>query len=86
MTTEKKKMEIVFAPGCFDNFEGTQEELDQFIQEIQTMFTELTPEELAERSTPVNLDEIDDDTLEQIAEGLGLLEDDEAQISTKKLH
>lgn len=82
----EKKMKIEFAPGCFDNFEGTQEELDQLIQEIQTMFTELTPEELAERSRPVSLDELDDETLEHIAEGLGLLEDEEPEKHTKKLH
>ena len=82
----EKKMKIEFAPGCFDDFEGTQEELDQLIQEIQTMFTELTPEELAERSRPVSLDELEDETLEHIAEGLGLLEDEELEKHTKKLH
>lgn len=30
----EKKMKIEFAPGCFDTFEGTQEELDQLIAEI----------------------------------------------------
>lgn len=33
----KKKMEIIFAPGCFDEFDGTQEELDALIQEIRDM-------------------------------------------------
>lgn len=65
MTEEKKTIKkIEFAPGCFDNFEGTQEELDEFIKEITTMFTELTPEELEERSRPVSIDElIEDETL-----------------------
>jgi hypothetical protein len=36
--TDKKPLELVFAPGCFDNFEGTQEELDALIVEIQRMF------------------------------------------------
>ena len=31
-------MKIEFAPGCFDNFEGTQEELDELVAEIQQMF------------------------------------------------
>jgi len=35
---EDKKLELVFAPGCFDSFEGTQEELDELVQEIQRMF------------------------------------------------
>jgi hypothetical protein len=32
-----KKLKVVFAPGCFDNFEGTQEELDELIAEIKNM-------------------------------------------------
>lgn len=28
MTEEKKPMKIEFAPGCFDDFNGTQEELN----------------------------------------------------------
>ena len=33
----KKTMEVIFVPGCFDDFEGTQEELDMFVEMIQTM-------------------------------------------------
>jgi hypothetical protein len=32
--TDKKKVKISFAPGAFDNWEGTQEELDEFIAEL----------------------------------------------------
>lgn len=32
-----KKPEIVFVPGCFDNFEGTQEELQELIAHIHQM-------------------------------------------------
>lgn len=28
------QMKIIFAPGCFDDFNGTQEELEAFITEI----------------------------------------------------
>lgn len=35
--SEDKKVKVVFAPGCFDNFEGTQEELDALLREIQSM-------------------------------------------------
>jgi DNA polymerase III epsilon subunit-like protein len=38
MTDEKKPMKIEFAPGCFDNFDGTQEELDELMKTIQDMF------------------------------------------------
>ena len=34
----EKKPELVFMPGCFDNFEGTQEELAELIGEITAMF------------------------------------------------
>ena len=30
-------LKIVFAPGCFDGFEGTQEELDGLVAEVQRM-------------------------------------------------
>ncbi len=36
--TEKKPLKITFAPGCFDNFDGTQEELDDLMKTIQDMF------------------------------------------------
>jgi len=32
------KLKLVFAPGCFDDFEGTQEELDELIADIQSQF------------------------------------------------
>lgn len=32
-----KKIEIKFAPGCFDGFEGTQEELDDLVAELQRL-------------------------------------------------
>jgi hypothetical protein len=38
MSDSEKKPELVFMPGCFDNFEGTQEELAELIGEITAMF------------------------------------------------
>lgn len=29
------EIKVVFAPGCFDNFQGTQEELDSLVEEIK---------------------------------------------------
>ena len=52
--TEKKNMKIEFAPGCFDNFEGTQEELDQMVAEIQSILAGKTPEELEAMSKPLS--------------------------------
>lgn len=92
MNQENKKPEIVFAPGCFDNFEGTQEELDELITEIQRM---VDSGELFEKSTPVALDDLSDEDLEALADQLGLtemdLEDDEyleieSLKETRKLH
>jgi hypothetical protein len=33
----KKKMKIEFAPGAFDTFDGTQEELDALVAELERM-------------------------------------------------
>ena len=74
--TEEKKLKIEIAPGAFDSFEGTQEELDEFISEVTTMLTELTPEELEARSRPVDLTELFEDeeiTEEQFAQILTAL-------------
>lgn len=49
---------IVFAPGCFDDFVGTQEELDEIVADI----TEQLLEELGEEEC----DTIEVDALERI--------------------
>ena len=65
MSEEQKPVQVIFAPGCFDDFEGTQEELDELMKEIQEM---ATSGELFEKSTPVDLDEyeLDEDDFEDI--------------------
>jgi hypothetical protein len=68
MTDSKKPIEIEFAPGCFDLFEGTQEELDALQKEILEMFANMTPEELAEQSVPVSLEDMLEDGTEQEVE------------------
>jgi hypothetical protein len=35
--TKKKPVKIEFAPGAFDQFDGTQQELDEFIAELHRM-------------------------------------------------
>ncbi len=70
----KKEMKIEFAPGCFDNFEGSQEELDKLVAEIQKMFKGKTPEELAEMSRPLDdedYEDLPDEVLEQLARSFG---------------
>jgi hypothetical protein len=51
----KKKITVEFAPGCFDNFDGTQEELDQLIAEITRM---AESGEMLEKSRPLDFDEM----------------------------
>jgi hypothetical protein len=53
-----KKLKIEFAPGCFDNFDGTQEELDELVAEIQRM---AETGELFEKSNPLDIDEMIDE-------------------------
>ena len=57
-----KKPEIIFAPGCFDNFDGTQEELDEMIAVFKAMVEDGTVmdnlEELTEEETDFYLNKI----------------------------
>jgi hypothetical protein len=70
---EKKPLEVVFAPGCFDDFDGTQKELDEMIAEINRL---AETGELFERSLPVDLDELSDEELEELAGKMGIDLDD----------
>lgn len=55
MSDEKDKpIEIRFAPGCFDDFEGTQEELDELIADLHRKLADGT---LFEQAEPVPEDE-----------------------------
>ena len=58
--TEEKKITVEFAPGAFDHFDGTQEELDAFQKEILEMFATMTPEEIEARSTQVDVEYIEE--------------------------
>lgn len=58
MTDEKKTPEIIFAPGCFDSFDGTQEELDEMIAEIKRM---AESGELFEQATALDLDDLSEE-------------------------
>jgi hypothetical protein len=62
-----KPLKVEFAPGCFDNFDGTQEELDGLMAEIQSTFASMTPEELERQSRLIDLDEALENDPELIA-------------------
>jgi len=74
--TENKKIQIEFAPGCFDNFEGSQEELDQLIAEITRL---AESGELQERSVSIDLSLLSEKDLASLSEAL------DGQIPERKL-
>lgn len=47
-------MKLQFAPGAFDDFDGTQKDLDALKAEIEGMFESMTSEELAAQSRKVH--------------------------------
>ena len=63
-----KKIRIEFAPGAFDDFDGTQEELDALMAELERM---AESGELAANSVALDdWDELDDADRDSIAEAL----------------
>jgi hypothetical protein len=74
MTEEKKALKLEFAPGCFDSFEGTQEELDDLMSEIQRMFDS---GEMEANSTPVDIDELIEEEPEYALKLMQSLNDEE---------
>ena len=67
-------MELVFAPGCFDTFEGTQEELDELVKEITESF--VSGEALTQAQS------IDDLSEEELDELLSMADDDDIPTRT----
>ena len=69
---EQKNLKVIFAPGCFDSFEGTQEELDGLIAEIQRM---VSSGELFENSQPLDLEALDEEDAELVEKIFNNLDD-----------
>jgi len=61
--TNDKEVKLVFAPGCFDSFEGDQSELDSLMAEIQAAFD---TGELMGMSRPVDMETMDPEDLAAI--------------------
>lgn len=57
------KLKLVFAPGCFDNFEGSQEELDDLIAMIQAKVDDGS---IIEDAQPLDMDELTDEQIEAL--------------------
>ena len=59
---ENKTLKITFAEGCFDDFEGTQEELDELVATIKEM---AASGELMKQAVPVDeFPEIEEEVLD----------------------
>lgn len=58
---EMKDLKIEFAPGCFDSFEGTQEELDELVAHIKEMFASGEAQAMAR---PLDLDDLSEEEIE----------------------
>lgn len=71
MSDSKQPLKVIFAPGAFDTFEGTQQELDELMAEIQETFANMSPEELAAQSQPVDEDELEEALQEVMQQMLG---------------
>jgi hypothetical protein len=63
---DPKKIKIEFAPGCFDNFDGTQEELDEIMAEIIRMAESGEIEENSKRLSEEDLADIPPEMLEKL--------------------
>jgi hypothetical protein len=68
--TEKKPLKVIFDPGCFDNFEGTQAELDEFVKQIQAFAESGLLFENSEELTDEDIEDLDEDTRQQIIRAL----------------
>ena len=70
MSNKIEKVE--FAPGCFDDFDGTQEELDALMIEIEKMLIGKEQEELDQETVPIEdvWDELKPDTQDKVIEML----------------
>ena len=70
-------LKVQFAPGCFDDFEGTQAELDLLMAEIHSMFENMTAEDLAATSHAVDFEQLtksDPELAQRLAESLDSIE------------
>jgi hypothetical protein len=55
---EVKPIKVIFEPGCFDGFDGTQEELEKLMADIQAEFAGKTRDEIENMADVVNLEDL----------------------------
>ena len=68
--TEKKPLKVIFDPGCFNKFEGTQAELDAFVVQIQAFAESGLLFENSVELTDEDIEDLDEDTRQQIIRAL----------------
>lgn len=68
----QKIEKVEFAPGCFDDFDGTQEELNALMKEIENKFIGIEEDELNLESVPIEdvWDQLEPDTQDKVIEML----------------
>jgi len=82
---EDGKVKLVFEPGCFDDFDGTQEELDEAVAMIQKMFEDGIAEAESKEVDLEELMETDPEVAEKIIKALQRLDDDGDEPPTRTL-
>ena len=76
MADEDKKMKVEFAPGCFDSFDGTQEELDEIIALITEMAESGELSDKVVLASDEDLADLTEDFAEKLAAMLGASDED----------
>jgi hypothetical protein len=86
MTEDKKPLKIEFAPGCFDHFEGTQEELDELIAEITEAVTNGDLMDLSEELTDEAFAELPEEVQLQLLQSLDVAfgDDEDEKVNTHR--
>ena len=67
--TSDKKITVEFAPGAFDHFDGTQEELYELMAEIHRMVESGEMGENSRELTEEDFDELPDEIKQQLLSG-----------------
>lgn len=81
--SDAKDLQIKFAPGCFDNFEGTQQELDDFITEITAVVASGELTQLSQELTDEDFADLPQQVQLQLLESLDSAHSDDEESLTK---
>jgi len=70
-------LKVQFAPGCFDEFEGTQDELDLLMSDIHSRFAGMTADDFKASSRAVDFEQLsksDPELAQRLATALNSIE------------